>query len=234
MTDESSPRPPFDLTSTPGWAEAHAKRREIYALRGEVISVVSELEGAVDRILTIYFVPPGKDAPHRSSDFGLWILPRLSLAEKIDILSSLAKRLGISEYTNPLLQELRFANAFRADQAHSHVGLNDDGVHKEEIVWSELLQWTVTRKSKAGIRTSPADEAELREALTRMNVLGPKMTICFLEALANPDDPVAAVKEGIRSNSDLMSGSYVPGEVPYLRMTSKVVDLFPNKFPDDE
>jgi len=114
VTDEPEPRERQDPTVS--FEEAVAIRDEIYRLRGRIMSDVSAVEGSVELALACYFV-----SAERSQSFYLLIAVRLSLADKLEILSKIVEALGLKSRVAQTVSRLERANAIRNEQAHSNV-----------------------------------------------------------------------------------------------------------------
>lgn len=192
----------------PGWEGAAERRKDIYAIRGEIVSLVAGLESLVDLHIGMYFVSlPAKDHETfsgRPGEFRHWILVRLGLSEKIEILERIASQLGVREKMTIGFRELRFANEFRAEQAHSSVDFNIDGIEEGAVLWDEFLKWQAIRVTKRGVQTKTVDIAELRNARDRVEHVA-LWVLCLGAAICSPDDPSAAMDQFLQSNAQNMS-----------------------------
>jgi len=132
--------------------QALAVRRRVYELRGELVSMVNEVESWVDVVICQYFFGNAAQAQFRS-----WVLSRLALASKVEVLGVIVREMGVATELAPVLQSLRAANEIRVLHAHSYVDADAGGLVDGQMDLERVLQWQVVRQGKGGQTSVPAD-----------------------------------------------------------------------------
>lgn len=172
----------------------------IYQLRGEYISEINEVEEHIDYLIAFYF----GNMPS-INEFRSLLLSKIQTSKKIDVVGEILRRSGLGEISHRYIQELKAANNFRNELAHSTVGPDPLKAHDESLPLIErILDLSSIRASRSGISATPIAVDDLRDWLGRTCTL--LYWTLFLEAgvLACLDggDALAAVRE----MEDLNSG----------------------------
>ena len=140
-------------------------RRQIFELRGQIISEVSALDDWTSAVIAYYFELEASEA-----FYGL-VLLRLSFEAKILILRDLFKEMGVDKSFASFLKELDDARLARTDQAHSTVG---GGWHlgDEAQGWESYYEWHSLQQTKRGFTTEPIELTDLDAILDAVHAVG--------------------------------------------------------------
>jgi hypothetical protein len=176
-----------------------ARRDEIYRLRGQIVSGVIELESSVDAVMTTYFGQTGVFIMR----FRSWVLSRLSLSEKIEVLKEVVDELGIKERALPTLTALRRASDVRNNLAHSSVTVNT--MSAEGRTLEEMLRWQSARQSRQGFGYTAVEIDELERDAVFVRDLGYQVFRLLVAVVARLSgrDPFTAVDELDAANPHL-------------------------------
>jgi hypothetical protein len=174
--------------------------REIYRLRGKIVSDVNGVEGFVDMAVSTYFV----DAEH-THHFRTWVLARLPLSEKLSVLEQVVDELGIKERVHQTLTRLRAANDIRNEQAHSNVSHNPAVREVSSETIETFLQWHSRRYSRRGLQATRIEVEELEKSATLVDALTIEVVRIHaaLVARRNGGDPLAALDEFDTANPEV-------------------------------
>ncbi len=185
------------------FAQIAETRKVIFQLRGEFLSILNSVEGILDRIIIAYF---GQDWP--ANEFRSWLLARIQTSSKIDIIGELLRSVGLHQFAPRYLHELRDANAFRNDVAHSAVDvdsdalqLGPDGTHTESLLYNMLYPSSI-RATRAGISVNRIDLDDMRSHVGRLRTVGAWTIHLYIGVLAyeNGRDPGVAVDQMAEAN----------------------------------
>ncbi len=175
----------------------------IFQLRGEFLSIMNSVENLLDRIIVLYF---GQAWP--ANEFRSWLLARIQTLGKIEIIGELLESVGLHQFVPSYLQELRDANTFRNDVAHSAVDIDSDalqlgpdGTHDESLL-DNMLHPSAIRTSRSGTSVNRIDVDDVRSRLDRLRTVGAWTIYLLIGVLAYKDgrDPVLAVSRMEEAN----------------------------------
>lgn len=175
-------------------------RSEIYALRGEIISVVNDIEAMIDDFILVFL--GHEEEPTRSF---VWtsLLARLMLAAKIEIADEISDYLGVKELLRPLMGELRQANTIRAEQAHSTVGPNLKALQNlTEFGNDPDLWYSSTRISRRGRTVTVIDKEKLHEDCDFVKKVSWHLYGLFFAIKAPPGEANERVKEWLEGSAN--------------------------------
>lgn len=102
-------------------ADAQDGQEESDRLRGLFIRLLNEQESYLDGVLTAYF---GAHHHKRADHFRSWILAKLGMAAKVDIMADIFKTLGVEPEFRDSLATLRGAVQHRNALAHSYESID--------------------------------------------------------------------------------------------------------------
>ena len=176
--------------------DAQIARNLIFALRGEIVSLVNDIEGWVDGAILLFL---GHEQPMRPF-IQKSLLARMGLGVKVDIASEIAEHLGVKELLRPLFIDLKKANGIRVDQAHSSVGVDLETLTLDPEPWKHPVEWHSIRQSQRGRVVTPIDAENLQQDRDFVSKVGPRL-FALMSAIAAPAGEAAEeVKACFRSD----------------------------------
>jgi hypothetical protein len=146
---------------------AFVVRERIFSLRGQIISGANDIEGSIDLVLSMYFVQP-----ESTRRFSTWILSRIPLSAKIDVLEDVTAELGLSDHVQDALRRLRRASDLRNDLAHSTVTFNTTVPAISEATMEEFAQWHSHRVTRRGVRDARIEADHLARQAIFVDAVG--------------------------------------------------------------
>lgn len=175
----------------------NALRKVIYQLKGEFISEMTTLEGSLDHVILFYF---GQALP--AETFRSWLLARIHTSGKIEVVANIFRAAGLGDIISTYLQELRAANQFRNELAHSSVGPDLSKAKDESSTRAALLELRSLRTTRSGISATRVEADDLTSWIGRLYTLQSWTIFLMVGVLAHLDgrDALLSVTSMERGN----------------------------------
>jgi hypothetical protein len=193
-----------------------AETTALHLLRGQLISYVNILEGQVDHLIRVYF-RPGHGREDRNDvliQFNSWLLRRLSLSVKREILKQILTELSLDREFRPVLDAINRINLLRDEVAHSTVGLDmRDLTSPERFMVAEIQH---SRTTKKGQRSRRIEIQELIDACELVGTLSvdTNRVGSAIAARLNGASPEDAVRTFDQHNPASFQESVLPVDRP--------------------